>query len=96
MSIVEDKAHIAGVPWGVLNPQRHKGLGEILLARSSRSAVGASRVCRVFIKLLRLSDFLMVGVETGVEAHLVEVKYFSRARKGETRPASPRVKAPHS
>ena len=38
----------------------------------------------------------MVGVETGVEAHLVEATHFSRARKGETRRTTPRVKAPHS
>lgn len=96
MSIVEVKARIAGVPWGVLNPPRHRGLKEILLALSSRTAAGASRVCRVFIKLLRLSGLLMVGVETGVEAHLAEVKDFSRARKGGTRPATPRVKVPPS
>lgn len=35
----------------------------------------------------------MVGVETGVEAHLAEVKDFSRARKGETRRTSPHVRA---
>lgn len=34
----------------------------------------------------------MVGVETGVEAHLVEVTHFSRARKGETRRTTHRVK----
>lgn len=38
----------------------------------------------------------MVGVETGVEAHLAEVKDFSRARKGETHHTTPRVEAPHS
>ena len=85
-----------GVPRGASNPPRHRGLKEILLALSSPMAAGANRACRVFIKLLRLSDFLMVGIETGVEAHLAEVKDFSRARKGETRRTAPRVKAPHS
>jgi len=33
----------------------------------------------------------MLDVETGVEAHLVEAKDFSRARKGETRRTTPRV-----
>ena len=96
VSIVEVKARIAGVPREALSPPRHRGLRKILLALSSRSAAGASRVCRVFIKLLRLSGILSLGVETGVEAHLAKVKDFSRARKGETRHATPRVKAPLS
>lgn len=96
VSTFASKSRIAGAPRGVLNPPRRRGLKEILLARSSRSAVGSSRAYRVFIKLLRLSGILSLGVEAGVEAHLAEVKDFSRARKNETRHTTPRVKAPHS
>lgn len=38
----------------------------------------------------------MLGDETGVEANSVEATHLSRARKGETRRTTPRVKAPHS